>query len=64
MEENEQIADDLGLDYGTNATPSIKRHFVKDDKFFYALNIKDKKKLANGFRFIKELLLQHHIFFS
>jgi hypothetical protein len=37
VEEDEQIADDLGLDYGTNAMPSIKRHFVKDDKFFYAL---------------------------
>eukprot|EP00438_Fugacium_kawagutii_P018169 Skav234138 [mRNA] locus=scaffold1519:11582:14900:- [translate_table: standard] len=29
---------------------------------YYILNIRDKAKLRNGFRYIKELLLQHHNF--
>ena len=29
---------------------------------FYILNIRDKAELKNGFRYIKELLLQHHNF--
>ena len=34
----------------------------KSEKEYYALNISGSSTLKNGFRFIKELLLQHHNF--
>ena len=36
---------------------------VKDDNEYYILNISGESTLKNGFRYIKELLLQHHNFF-
>ena len=29
---------------------------------YYVLTVSDEKRLTNGFRFLKELLLQHHNF--
>ena len=46
-------------------------HIVREDEedeegdikaSYYVLNLKDKAELRNGFRYIKELLLQHHNF--
>ena len=41
-------------------TTSTKQEWEEDERKFYLLNITDKCKLKNGFRYIKELLLQHH----
>ena len=55
------------LDFGLDSdyeTPQIqyKEIWDTDAKSFYVLNISDEKTLTNGFRYIKELLLQTHNF--
>ena len=37
-----------------------KTTFEPTGNEIFSLNISDKAKLKNGFRYIKELLLQHH----
>ena len=36
--------------------------FVCDDKIYYVLNVSKQTTLINGFRYIKELLIQNHNF--
>ena len=36
--------------------------WIEDEKKYYILNVSDRTNLNNGFRYIKELLLQHHNF--
>ena len=48
---------DAGLDIVTEQCD-----WVEDEKKYYILNVSDRTNLTNGFRYIKELLLQHHNF--
>ena len=41
---------------------ATKSEWVEDEKKYYILNVSDCATLNNGFRYIKELLLQHHNF--
>lgn len=45
---------DVELDY--------ENEYEEEKQNYYILNLKDTVKLRNGFRYIKELLLQHHNF--
>ena len=38
------------------------REYDSEGESYYVLNLKDKAQLQNGFRYIKELLLQYHNF--
>ena len=38
------------------------RSYEDELKSYYILNLKDKAQFQNGFRWIKEILLQHHNF--
>ena len=38
----------------------LREKLLKEGKAYYILNISDKATLNNGFRYIKELLLQYH----
>ena len=54
---------DLGLDDGLEGTTEITScKFVGHGDLYYVLVIKAEKQLRNGFRYIKELLLQSHNF--
>ena len=46
---------DAGFDIVTE-----KCDWDEDEKKYYILNVSDRTNLTNGFRYIKELLLQHH----
>ena len=48
-------------DMGTD-NPPLTQVWKEDEKKYYILNISDKAYLKNGFRYIKELLLQYHNF--
>ena len=48
-------------DMGTD-NPPLTQVWKEDEKKYYILNISDKAYLKNGFRYIKELLLQCHNF--
>ena len=48
-------------DFGLDEPNMIKTtKLVEDEKKYYILNIGDQTDLTNGFRYIKELLLQYH----
>ena len=48
------------LDEGiTPLAPTMKVEFVETDKTLYVLNIYAQADMTNGFRYIKELLMQH-----
>ena len=50
-----------GLDYGLDTVSKvITQIYDQTGKIYYVLFISDSRKLINGFRYIKELLLQHH----
>jgi hypothetical protein len=52
---------DLGLDDGLDSTPIASFRFKDSDKApLYVLVMKAESQLKNGFRYIKELLLQSH----
>ena len=54
---------DLGLDDGLeSATEITSCKFVGRGDLYYVLVIKAEKQLRNGFRYVKELLLQSHNF--
>jgi hypothetical protein len=56
---DEEIIDPLGVD----DTDFISKHSIEQTgNEIYILNVNDKAKLKNGFRYIKELLLQHSNF--
>ena len=40
----------------------IQRDAEKDETKYYVLNVSDERCLSNGFRYIKELLLQDHTY--
>ena len=40
----------------------INSKWIEDEQKYYILNVSDCATLKNGFRYIKELLLQHHNF--
>ena len=47
----------------TKSDNSIKiNEYENEGVSYYVLNLKDKAQLQNGFRYIKELLLQYHTF--
>jgi len=48
-------------DVGTD-NPPLNRVLKESDKKYYVLNVSDKACLKNGFRYMKELLLQFHNF--
>ena len=50
------------LDAGTSNTHStnLKTEIRQEGQTYYVLNIKQQTTLINGFRYIKELILQHH----
>jgi hypothetical protein len=48
---------DAGLDIESECT-----EWISDEKVYYILNLSDTATLKNGFRYIKELLLQFHNF--
>lgn len=48
-------------DVGTD-NPPLTSVWKEEEKRYYILNRSDKAQLKNGFRYIKELLLQHHNF--
>jgi hypothetical protein len=51
------------LDAGLNTSHRVTNTTeTENDKKYYILNIKKEKQLENGFRYIKELLLQNHNF--
>ena len=50
---------DDGLDTNNYITENSEKEL---DKKYYILNIKSQRRLENGFRYIKELLLQNHNF--
>ena len=50
------------LDFGLTVEAATKSEWVEDEKKYYILNVSDCATLNNGFRYIKELLLQHHNF--
>ena len=37
-----------------------KEHIIKEESPYFVLNVSKKTTLQNGFRYIKELLMQHH----
>ena len=48
-------------DYDENGVWCRDREVVSNDEsLYYVLNVSDTSELRNGFRYIKELLLQHH----
>lgn len=50
-----------GLDEGIgDVEPTLRTEFVPTDKVLCFLNISKSADLIDGFRYIKELLLQHH----
>ena len=61
-EVNEYLAEDP-LDYGTTASPELTKmtNSVESERY-YILHISAQKDLTNGFRYIKELLLNYHNF--
>ena len=61
------VIPDHGLDYGLQAEmfrehPGESVDFVSTGKILYILNIHAQMDMTNGFRYIKELLLQHRNF--
>ena len=48
-------------DVGTD-NPHMESVWKEHDQKYYVLNVSDKACLKNGFRYLKELLLQHHNF--
>ena len=49
------------LDFGEEDVEET-RTWKQDEKKYYILNVSDKAHMRNGFRYIKELLLQYHNF--
>ena len=45
-----------------DAEKTTNSDWIEDEKKYYILNVSDSATLKNGFRYIKELLLQHHNF--
>jgi len=49
------------LDFGLDDVNPIKTtDWIEDETKYYILTVSDSASLRNGFRYIKELLLQHH----
>ena len=47
----------------TKSADSLKMNeYESEAESYYVLNLKDKAQLQNGFRYMKELLLQYHNF--
>ena len=59
IEDVEELID-LGLDDGIASTPIASYRIQDTDKSLYVLVMKAECQLKNGFRYIKELLLQSH----
>ena len=64
-EKRSWVIPDHDLDYGLQAEmfrehPGERVEFVETGKVLYILNIHAQCDMTNGFRYIKELLLQHH----
>ena len=59
-EQIDQVQDPL--DFGLDVTVECVDKVVLCARKYFVLNIKDQTNLRNGFRYIKELLLQNHNF--
>ena len=63
-QEEEELVEGDGVDFSTPSGQSRDSGAYLDTKdvgnTYYILNVSDSKKLLNGFRYVKELLLQHH----
>ena len=59
----EVVEQQCDLDFGLDdIKPITTSEWIEDEKKYYILNVSDSATLKNGFRYIKELLLQHHNF--
>jgi hypothetical protein len=59
---SEVIAEICELDSGEDAEATTKTDWIEYTNKYYILNVSDCATLQIGFRYIKELLLQHHNF--
>lgn len=55
---------DNGLEYDDEETTLIlkEQSINEDGELYFVLNVSKQTSLQNGFRYIKEILLQHHNF--
>ena len=60
--QEEVVEQQYDLDFGLDIEPNTNSKWIEDEQKYYILNVSDCATLKNGFRYIKELLLQHHNF--
>ena len=60
--QEEVVEQQYDLYFGLDIEPNTNSKWIEDEQKYYILNVSDCATLKNGFRYIKELLLQHHNF--
>ena len=61
--QEEIVEQQCDLDFGLDDIKQITTSkWIENEQKYYILNVSDCATLKNGFRYIKELLLQHHKF--
>ena len=60
--QEEVVGQQYNLYFGLDIEPNTNSKWIENEQKYYILNVSDCAALKNGFRFIKELLLEHHNF--
>ena len=60
--QEEVVEQQYDLDFGLDTESNTTSKWIENEQKYYILNVSDCATLKNGFRYIKELLLQHHNF--